>query len=104
MLDFSFQWLSQTVLARVVQEIMKINRDLERLGSDDVRIGGKSLRLLHLMLISSSAYYLSLKQNYLIFIICKGLGLSELVDNTLSLLRNRDVIIITSAYYVMMSL
>ena len=38
-----FQWLCGTILARLVKEIESINRILERIGSEDLRIGGKCI-------------------------------------------------------------
>jgi len=39
------QWLGKTVLARLVTEIDDVNVMLVRTGSDDVQIGGQSVRL-----------------------------------------------------------
>jgi len=36
-----FQWLSQTVLARVVKEVNSINDKLIRIGCSELQIGGK---------------------------------------------------------------
>jgi len=39
-LYFNAQWISQTILARVVDQINEVNRSLAGVGSDDVQIGG----------------------------------------------------------------